>query len=95
LPDAWHCSVTPRQAYVLRHYLGLDGLPRRTTQDIADELSISRQAVEQHRDAALRRLGIVWEPRSAIATSTVWKVGTVHGNRACNAPASSRPLGDT
>jgi RNA polymerase primary sigma factor len=49
-------TLTPRDAYVVRLYFGLDGGREHTLEEIGNMLGVTRERVRQLRDRALKRL---------------------------------------
>lgn len=77
LPDDWRSRVEPGQVLVIEWYFGIGG-PRRTMEQIAQELGVQQPCVQKRRDKALRRLGIVLPARSTVVSRTLWDVSYRH-----------------
>lgn len=49
-------TLTYREAYILRHYFGLDGRRPATLEEIGENLELSRERVRQIKERAIKRL---------------------------------------
>ncbi len=49
-------TLTYREAYVLRHYFGLNGRPASTLEEIGEALDLTRERVRQIKERAIKRL---------------------------------------
>ena len=49
-------TLTYREAYILRHYFGLDGRPASTLEEIGENLELTRERVRQIKERAIKRL---------------------------------------
>ena len=49
-------TLTYREAYILRHYFGLNGRPASTLEEIGENLELTRERVRQIKERAIKRL---------------------------------------
>jgi len=49
-------TLTYREAYILKHYFGLNHRPPSTLEEIGDALGLTRERVRQIKERAIRRL---------------------------------------
>lgn len=49
-------ALSPKEAYVIRSYFGIDGTPQRNFVDIADDLNVSHQRIQQIFTKAINKL---------------------------------------